>query len=121
MATSPLALTDSIHEGRRPSRIDTPPAKGEIKKLRDRLLTYGRDDGRAAHRAGLPVHRRARRRAGGGARAAEPSERPSDRDRLPRGRPCDRARGCADAGSLATAVSSVRPRGRRLTSPPARR
>jgi hypothetical protein len=47
MATSPLALTDSMHEGRRPSRIDAPPAKGEIKKLRDRLLTYGRDDGRA--------------------------------------------------------------------------
>lgn len=46
MATSPLALTDSIHEGRRPARIENPPAKGEIKKLRDRLLTYGRDDGR---------------------------------------------------------------------------
>lgn len=46
MATSPLALTDSIHEGRRPARIENPPAKGEIKKLRDRLLTYGRDEGR---------------------------------------------------------------------------
>jgi hypothetical protein len=46
MATSHLALTDSIHEGRRPTRIENPPAKGEIKKLRDRLLTYGRDEGR---------------------------------------------------------------------------
>ena len=45
MSTS-LALTDPIHEGRRPARIENPPAKGEIKKLRDRLLTYGRDDGR---------------------------------------------------------------------------
>lgn len=46
MATSHLALTDSIHEGRRPTRIENPPAKGEIKKLRDRLRTYGRDDAR---------------------------------------------------------------------------
>lgn len=45
MSTS-LVLTDSIHEGRRPTRIENPPAKGEIKKLRDRLLTYGRDEGR---------------------------------------------------------------------------
>jgi hypothetical protein len=46
MGTSHLALTDSIHEGRRPTRVENPPARGEIKKLRDRLLTYGRDDGR---------------------------------------------------------------------------
>lgn len=46
MATSHLVLTDSIHEGRRPTRIENPPAKGEIKKLRDRLRTYGRDDAR---------------------------------------------------------------------------
>jgi hypothetical protein len=45
MATS-LVLTDSIHEGRRPTRIENPPAKGEIKRLRDRLHTYGRDDSR---------------------------------------------------------------------------
>jgi hypothetical protein len=43
MATS-LVLTDSTHEGRRPTRIENPPAKGEVKKLRDRLRTYGRDD-----------------------------------------------------------------------------
>jgi hypothetical protein len=40
-------LADSIHEGRRPTRIDNPPSKGEIKKLRERLSTFGRKEGRA--------------------------------------------------------------------------
>jgi hypothetical protein len=46
MATNPLMLTDSIHEGRCPTRIENPPAKGQIKNLRDRLRSYSRDDGR---------------------------------------------------------------------------
>ena len=42
----PTELTDSIHEGRRPTRIENPPSKGEIKKLRERLSTFGRKEGR---------------------------------------------------------------------------
>ena len=45
MSTS-LVLTDSIRRGTASTRIENPPAKGEIRKLRDRLLTYGRDEGR---------------------------------------------------------------------------
>ncbi len=47
MSTDVLGSIGSVHAGRRPAAISAPPARGEIKKLRDRLLTYGRDDNRA--------------------------------------------------------------------------
>ena len=37
-------LADS--RGQAPDQDETPPAKGEVKKLRDRLRTYGRDENR---------------------------------------------------------------------------
>ena len=36
----------SVHEGRRPSPVGTPPTRGEVKKLRERLTSYGRKEGR---------------------------------------------------------------------------
>lgn len=40
-------MTSPLFEGRRPSPISTPPTSGETKKLRERLLKYGKDHGRA--------------------------------------------------------------------------
>ncbi len=47
MSTEMLGPIGSIHAGRRPAAISAPPSRGEVKKLRDRLLTYGRDENRA--------------------------------------------------------------------------
>jgi len=45
MATLGLGSTSTLFEGRRPSPITRPPSGGEIKKLRERLLKYGKDTG----------------------------------------------------------------------------
>src|SRR5215211_2835475 len=46
MTTAGLGSMSSLFEGRRPSPIAAPPAGGEIKKLRERLLKYGKTNGR---------------------------------------------------------------------------